>query len=248
MTDSAAAAPDLDLGLIVRETLGVTRRNLGPFVLISLLLGGLPDALIEAARVGLPALGDVGWNAIGRVLSLFTGIIVQGAVTSVSLADLEGRSMSVFEGARIGLRRFGSLFGVNFLSGLGVLVGLLLLIIPGLLLAARWAVITPVVLTEGRSWDAALKRSQDLTKGLLWRIVVLLLLLVAAILAVNFSLAFLAGLLGSFLGGFTANILATVVVSTAIGVMISPGAAVLYVQLRRLREGAIPNELAAVFD
>ena len=49
--------------------------------------------------------------------------------------------------------------------GLGVGLGLILLIVPGVLLAIRWAVATPIVMLEGLGARAAMRRSQELVVG-----------------------------------------------------------------------------------
>lgn len=71
----------------------------------------------------------------------------------------------------------GMAFGVSILANLGVLLGFMLLIVPGLLLMVRWALATPVVIRENLGTTAALRRSAELTKGNRWRILGLALLI-----------------------------------------------------------------------
>jgi Membrane domain of glycerophosphoryl diester phosphodiesterase len=58
-----------------------------------------------------------------------------------------------------------SLLWTSILMGVGVGLGLLLLIVPGILLAIRWAVAAPVVVLEGLGARAAMRRSQELVQG-----------------------------------------------------------------------------------
>src|SRR5262249_40700259 len=61
--------------------------------------------------------------------------------------------------------RFGALVGVSLLAGLGIGLGIVLLVVPGLVLATRWALIVPVVMLEGASPRQALSRSRELLRG-----------------------------------------------------------------------------------
>jgi hypothetical protein len=66
---------------------------------------------------------------------------------------------------RSAFARLGPLVAVSLITGFGVLVGMLCLLIPGLVLLTRWAVAVPVVMIEGRSAGDALARSQQLVRG-----------------------------------------------------------------------------------
>jgi hypothetical protein len=76
-------------------------------------------------------------------------------VTPRGIADLYRNSGS----------RLGSMLAVSLLMGIGVGIGLVLLIVPGILLAIRWAVAAPVVMLEGTGARAAMRRSQELVEG-----------------------------------------------------------------------------------
>lgn len=58
---------------------------------------------------------------------------------------------------------------VVILYTLGIIGGLVLLVIPGIVLAVRWLVAAPAVVIEGVRGPAALARSRDLTSGFFWR-------------------------------------------------------------------------------
>lgn len=62
------------------------------------------------------------------------------------------------------------LFGTNLLTGLIVLVGYLLLIIPGIILTVKYVFTQYIVIEENLSGLAALKRSQELVKGRFWKV------------------------------------------------------------------------------
>jgi hypothetical protein len=92
--------------------------------------------------------------------------VVQGALVEVVDDEHRGKSpRRLGDLYRSSGSRLGSLLAVSLLMGLGVGLGLLLLIVPGILLAIRWAVATPIVMLEGLGARAAMRRSQALVEG-----------------------------------------------------------------------------------
>ena len=55
------------------------------------------------------------------------------------------------------------------LAAVGVALGLLLLVIPGIYLAVRWFFVPQAVVVENARGPAALRRSRELTSGTWWR-------------------------------------------------------------------------------
>jgi len=86
-----------------------------------------------------------------------------GTVYAVSELYL-GRKTTI--GASLGRMRgqLGNLFGVTFLSGLAMMGGLILLIIPGIYIACRLVTAVPAALLEDLGPRASLERSFKLTK------------------------------------------------------------------------------------
>ena len=104
------------------------------------------------------------------LLALASGFIgttfVQGAL--VDAVDSEHRGVavpSVGELYRSSWQKLGSLVWLSVMSGVGVALGLMLFIVPGILLAIRWTLAAPIVMLEGRGAGAAMKRSRELVRG-----------------------------------------------------------------------------------
>jgi hypothetical protein len=92
--------------------------------------------------------------------------LVQGALVEVVDDEHRGQApRGLAELYRSSGSRLGSMLAVSILMGIGVGLGLVLLIVPGILLAIRWAVATPVVMLEGLGARAAMHRSQELVRG-----------------------------------------------------------------------------------
>ncbi|GAB5347341.1 hypothetical protein [Alteriqipengyuania sp. 357] len=69
------------------------------------------------------------------------------------------------EGGQRGHRGFLTYLGISFLSGIAIALGLLLLIVPGLILWARWLPAYGYALGEGRGVTEALSDSWEATSG-----------------------------------------------------------------------------------
>jgi hypothetical protein len=62
------------------------------------------------------------------------------------------------------------LIGASLLAGLGIAVGILLLVVPGLVLLTLWAVIAPVIVLEKRRAVESFGRSRELVRGHGWTV------------------------------------------------------------------------------
>jgi hypothetical protein len=105
-------------------------------------------------------------DILSFVLSLAGPILVQGALVKIVRDVHEGvRPESAGGLLRSAWDRLASLVGASIVYGLGVVIGLLLLVIPGLLAAARWALMAPAIMLEGRETMPAQARSRAIVVG-----------------------------------------------------------------------------------
>jgi hypothetical protein len=75
-----------------------------------------------------------------------------------------------------GLQVLPVVMAADIVAGLGIALGLVLLIIPGILLSLRWSVVAQTAAVEREGWLPALRRSGVLTANQYWHILWLLLL------------------------------------------------------------------------
>jgi hypothetical protein len=92
---------------------------------------------------------------------------VQGGLVELvrDLHDDGDATVSMVEILRRASGRLGKLVCVSVLVGLGVGLGSILFIVPGIILSVRWAVAVPVAMLEEGSARAALRRSRALLDG-----------------------------------------------------------------------------------
>jgi hypothetical protein len=190
------------------------------------------------------------------VVGIALAMITQGALVRATVAHSEGRKASFGESTAAGLAVALPLFGMAILSGLGMLVGLLLLIVPGVILYVMWSVSAPALVEERLGPIEALGRSRELTRGARWKVFGLL--LVATVISWIFS-----GIIGlvsmTWYGGpiefanaaaaglpfayYAVNALFQTVSLALWGVIQSS----LYVELRNWKDGPATEALAEIF-
>jgi hypothetical protein len=103
---------------------------------------------------------------VGIALGLAGPLLVQGALVKIVRDVHEAkRPESARELLTAASKRIASLFGASLLYGFGVVIGLLLLVVPGLLAAARWSLMAPAIMLEGRYTVEAQTRSRAIVRG-----------------------------------------------------------------------------------
>lgn len=119
------------------------------------------------------------------------------------------------------------LMAVSVLFAIGVAVGFLLLIVPGLILLVIWCVVAPVTVIERPGVFAGFARSRELVRGNGWNVFGVIVLVFLAVLVVSLVVALAAAPLS-----FVPRALVQWVVSSAIAPVSALSASVLYFELR----------------
>lgn len=258
MTAIAADAPTLDIAKVIGSTFGVLGRNFLPFLGMTALLVGAPMAIVSLGLLDLIAAPDnmnlgleaFGTFAIGFLVSIITNALLQGALVYGTVRDLNGARASFGECLAMGLRNLLPVLLLSILMALALIVGFLLLIVPALMMLAAWCVIVPARVSEQTGVIEAFGRSAELTRGNRWRIFALMLLFLVLTWIVGLLLSplSLAALTAGPQGLVLSQMISNTVSSVINGLIGATGASVIYVELKRLKEGLAPDALAALFD
>jgi uncharacterized membrane protein len=265
----ATAAADGDgrsvsIGRIFSRAFGTIRANPATTLGIGFLFGAMPSLATAYAVRNLQAdsfavLGTaatVGIGLFSLLTTILLGIIAQGVLVRVTVAFSEGRKANLGESAMAGLRLGVPLFLLGLLSAIGIALGFLLLIVPGILLYLAWSVAAPALVEERLGPIKALGRSEYLTKGARWTVFGLMLVLLVSywilsglfavvIIASSGGVAELSATAGS--GPWLAQLVVEGVVATiysAVSGVIPPS---LYVELRDWKDGPQTEKLAEIF-
>ena len=241
-----ARSEALDPGRVIRQTFALLGRRPALLFGLALALGGIATAI----NVSLSPRGAVTvlftsptyWFAIG--VSMFLRTFLAACMFAAVLGRARREAASLDEAVSAGVRAFFPLFALNVLAYVGMAFGLLLLIIPGLVLAIAWSVAGPALVAERSGIVGAFRRSDELTRGNRWRILLLFLIYAVTVTV----LQALTGTL-SFGGAHPVSPVRIVLAAIAGGfesAVLYVGLATLYAELRSLKEGA--PDWGGVFD
>ena len=131
--------------------------------------------LLYALVVEALASGDGSTAVWLALVGLATGIVgvtwLQGAFVYAVLDTRDGSvDATLGEVFRRVMPALLPLLVAGFVAGIGIAVGLILLIVPGLFLMTIWAVIAPVIVLEKLPPFAAFGRSRELVRGHGWTV------------------------------------------------------------------------------
>ena len=256
-TSSTTTAP-FQFGRVVSATFGALRQNLATYLILALVFSALPSIAVDLLFAKIPAPANP-WSAF-QLNNIKTGLenvfsypLIAAVILGVS-AYARGETLTLEEAWTRGLRAWWSLFALDFVKNLRVGIGLVLLIVPGMIWAAMWAVALPIKMLENRPLGACLTRSEVLTKGRRWPIVGLIAVFLVGTILTGLVLGLVAGILIGVLKAtglpFTGviELIASAAITMVIDLVGAAGIACLYFELKTTREGLEPTAVAAVFS
>jgi len=169
------------------------RAHAGDLLVLCVLLL-VPPALLSAVVSGFMVYVV---QFIGNLMFL----VCQGAIAVLVAAAIEqDRALSAGETLRALGDRAGSVIIVSIMSGIIILIGAVLLVIPGIIAAVWLMVATPVAAIEGRRNSDALGRSRELVRGQFWHVLGTTLLGWVIVMVLVFGVALTLGVLFGLVG------------------------------------------------
>ncbi|MBV9942549.1 MAG: hypothetical protein JO262_10515 [Solirubrobacterales bacterium] len=183
-------------------------------------------------------------SAAGFVLAILfwaLSVLYQGMVVKLVQDVQDGRRDHSIGGLIRSVEPvFWPLLAVSILFGLGVGIGFVLLIIPGLILITIWSVVAPVTVLERPGVFNAFGRSRELVRGNGWNVFGVIVLVFLAVVVISVAAGLLAASLGSL-----GRALVQWAVNAALAPVTALSAAVLYFELLRQRgESAVSPEVS----
>jgi hypothetical protein len=110
-------------------------------------------------------------ESLGIVANVALALIGYAWVYGALVATIARHARSPLEPYGRTVDRVPTLVVYNFVAGLATTLALLLLIVPGLLLGARWSAAGPSIVLDGQGPFEALETSNGLVRGHTWRVV-----------------------------------------------------------------------------
>jgi hypothetical protein len=181
----APDAIDLDQPRSIVDILGAAldlyRRHPWLFAILALGVIAPYDLAVLALTGSGPLQTGSHGNTQGFLLLMLLNLSLVGPLISALHVHAvirigEGGRPRVGEVALQGLRVLPVVVAAEVMATLGIALGYLALIVPGILLSLRWSVVAQVAAIEPEGWLPALRRSRWLSSGHYWRIFGLLLL------------------------------------------------------------------------
>jgi hypothetical protein len=153
----------IEVGSVLSEVFDIYRENAGvliPAAFWLFLIVAIVDGVLGSNIALFP---------IVLAVSTIVGTIYQGMVVSLVRDVQDGRrDYSMGELFRQATPVIFPLIVAGFLAGIGIAVGFVLIIVPGLFLMTIWAVIAPAIVIERASITESFGRSHDLVRGNGW--------------------------------------------------------------------------------
>lgn len=170
----------LSLGELLDRTFTLYRRHFVVFIALVALpnLAGLTLQLVNIATGGDQA--SLGYQLLFMLVGMVVGLLTYAmsqAATIVAVSELHlGRLVTIAGAFRAIVDQIIGVCIASLVVGLLVMVGFLLLILPGIYLVLRFSLVVPTMVLERLDIRRSIERSGDLTRGDLGRIFVVYLL------------------------------------------------------------------------
>lgn len=212
-------AQSITPGLVVSRVWEIYRAQFGVLVGVAAVL----FAIQFVVYLVLSASASIALTVLFVALS----VLYQGMVVKLVQDIQDGRrDHSAGELLRSVEPVFWQLLAVSLLAGIGIAIGFVLLIIPGLMLMVLWAVVAPVTVLERPGVFAAFGRSRDLVRGNGWNVFGVLVIVFVAVIVISFVAGFASDSLGS-----VGRSLVQWFVNAAVAPLTALSASVLYFEL-----------------
>jgi hypothetical protein len=170
---------------------------------------------------------------ISFAVSVIAGTLYAGMVVT-AVADVQDGKLdsSVGDLARSASHVILPLIGAGILAGIGIGIGFILLVIPGLILMTIWAVIAPVIVLERVGVLESFGRSRELVRDNGWRVFGVIVIVALIVIVVR-------TLLGAIAVGIDDSLVARIVFDWIGSSLTAPitalVAAVIYFQLKGVK-------------
>ncbi len=171
----------IDIGSVISRTFSIYADQasvLLPAAAVVFVVVGVISALLVVIA---PVLAILAFIVILVGTTLFTGMVVE------LVADVQDgrRDATVGQLLNAATPVLGQLILVGILAGIGIAIGFVLIIVPGLILITIWSVAAPVVVLENPGGLKALGRSRELVKGNGWQVFGVIVVLVIGVSIVS---------------------------------------------------------------
>jgi len=190
---------------------------------------------VAVAVIGALLAALLSW--LGAILAAFVSLVavfwLQAALVKAVDDVRDGRAdLSLGETFAAAREHLGAVVVAGILAAIGIIVGLILLIVPGLVLMTWWAVIVPTIVLENRSAGESFTRSRELVRGYGWGVFGVIVLVILLLIGFQIVLKLILSPVADWLQSFVAQIVSGTLTAPFIAVVLT----LLYFRLRAAKE------------
>lgn len=218
-------AKRIAVGDVISETFSIYGQNLGALLgsaIVVFIVVGLIAGLLQAAGGLVLVLLAAAVRMAGN--ALYVGFVVKLVQDTRDGRRDEGVG-DLFSAAMPAIL---PLIGFGILFGIGVTIGFVFLIVPGLILITFWSVGAPAIVAEGIGPIDAFKRSWQLVRGDAWSVFGVLLVVLLIVILIGVVLGAIATPIGD---GEAATWIASIISATITAPIFAIAVTVLYFDL-----------------
>jgi len=208
---------------VLSEAWDLYRRFASHFLVIAFVI-----YVITALLVALLSLAGVAGAILGAILGFAATYVVQASLIKAVQDVRDGRvDLDLSETVRAASPYILPVIAASILAGIGITIGFILLIVPGLILLTFWCLIIPFIVLGGSGVFASFGNSWRTVRGYAWRVFGTYVLVFLILVAFSIVLGLVLSLLPVFLRSFVNN----VVTGTLIAPFLALVATLIYYRL-----------------
>jgi hypothetical protein len=236
------------IGDVLSRSFSIFFKNFVPFMLLTAIV--YTPLIVMAVRAsqgdvwgGMEGEEDTIEGFVTNIGTLLLQLVASAAVMYGVIQQLRGQHANMGACLAMGVRRLLPVIGSGLLMILAIGLGFIALVIPGIIVYLILYVTIPVTVIERPGVFAALSRSSDLTKGYKGHIFLIVLLL----WLLGFGLTWVAGNVQESLPS-SVGLVVSLTVNVFTGALGAVVSAVVYHDLRAIKEGVNVDDLVRVFE
>jgi hypothetical protein len=163
----------MQIGAVLGQAWDLYKRFLKEFFLTAFIVFLVLDLLsaLAASASGDGVGAGIFWGLIAFAVGVVGYFWVQAALVELVRDVRDGRAdRSVMETYRAVQPHLVAVIIAGILAAIGIAIGLILLIVPGLFLLTIWSMLVPVIVIEGKSAGESFTRSREVVRGNGWNV------------------------------------------------------------------------------
>ena len=178
--------------------------------------------VVAAIIAAILSLAGTFGDLLGSLVSIVAAFLLQATLVKAVQDVRDGRvDMSIGETVSAVVPYLGAVIVASVLAGIAIVIGLALIIAPGLYLITIWAVIVPVIVIEGVGALASFGRSRALVRGHGWHVFGTLVMVYVILLVVDLVLGLIFSALPNVLGSGLSAVISGTLISPFLALVVT---------------------------